>query len=102
MIKHLLELKSANSSGGGGGRNGGGTQNTDTQKRRISQLQAAVKGKWIPGHFCSTHGHGVGPDHDSKTCANKSSGHVETATRANPFGPGANRNKGWDDWLNSA
>ena len=67
--------------------------------RRIGQLKAAVKFKWVPGKFCSTHGHGVGPDHDSSRCNGKAAGHVDTATRANPSGPGAERNKGWDDWL---
>ena len=106
--KLLLDLKSAMPSGGGGGRNGGSGRNndissTDHQKlrRRISQLQTAVKGKWLPGNFCLTHNHGVGPDHDSKTCAQQANDHVTTATRANPSGPGVNRNKGWDDWLGS-
>ena len=99
-----MELKSAMPSGNGGG-SGRNNDISSTEKQklksRISQLQAAVKGKWLPGNFCSTHGYGVGADHDSKTCAQKANSHVNTATRANPSGPGANRNKGWDDWLGS-
>ena len=61
--------------GGGGGRGRGGGRNanlpaTEREKlhRHISQLQAAVKHKWFVGGFCSTHDHGVGPDHDSAQC----------------------------------
>ena len=95
--KLLFELKSAMLSGGGGGQNSGGGRNNDISstdhqkfKRRISQLQAAAKGKWLPGNFCSTHGHGVGSDHDSKTCNGQANDHVITATRANPSCSGAN------------
>jgi hypothetical protein len=68
-------------------------------EKRIKTLEAAVKSKWIVGGFCSTHGHGVGAGHCSKTCGTKGSGHVDSATRANPSGPGKDKNKGWDSWL---
>ena len=35
-----------------------------------------------------------------KTREGKPGGHVKTTTRANPVGPGKNKNKGWDDFLN--
>ena len=103
--KLLMELKTAMLSGncGGSGHNGARLPSTKKQKLvcRIQVLQSAVRGKCIPGGFCLTHGHGVGPDHDSKTCnsAGRRDGHVTTATRANPVSPGTGRNKGWDEWI---
>ena len=69
--------------------------------RAMSQLRAAIKHKWVPGGYCSSHGWGVGPDHTSANCKGKRPGHVDNATRANPQGPGATRNKGWDDCLSA-
>ena len=93
-----------NNGGGGGGRGGG--RNTqlpamekDKLHRQISLLQAAVKHKWVVGGFCSSHGHGVSSDHDSAKCRGQRQGHDPTANRARPVGPGAKRNKGWDDWI---
>eukprot|EP00804_Cyclotella_cryptica_P000193 CCRYP_016175-RA/>CCRYP_016175-RA protein AED:0.26 eAED:0.26 QI:0/0/0/0.6/0.75/0.8/5/0/1027 len=34
----------------------------------VVQLLAAIKGKWVPGGFCSTHGYSVSADHDSASC----------------------------------
>ena len=80
--KLLVDLKAAMPSAGGGRRNNGGaggrdggrnTQLPATKKdklhRKICQLQAAVKHKWVVGGFCSSHSHGVDPDHDSANCA---------------------------------
>ena len=60
---------------------------------RINQLMSAIKGKWVPGEFCSTHGHGVGHVHSIKTCDNKTKegdtcGHNNSPTRAHPSVPG--------------
>ena len=38
---------------------------------RINQLISAIKGKWVPGRFCSTYSHDVGAVHSSKNCNNK-------------------------------
>jgi hypothetical protein len=67
----------------------------------VAQLRAAIKGKWVPGGFCSTHGYGVSTDHDSASCKNKKPGHVDTATRSSPAGHGHDKhiNKGWDAFL---
>ena len=64
----------------------------------INQLMSAIKGKWVPGGFCSTHGHDVGPGHSSKNCNNKIRGgetgrHNNNATRAHNYGPGKTRTK---------
>jgi hypothetical protein len=69
----------------------------------VAQLSAAIKGKWVPGGFCSTHGYGVSADHDSATCKNKKLGHVDMATRSSPAGYGHDKhiNKGWDAFLTS-
>ena len=60
----------------------------------ISQLEAAVCNNWNRGAFFSTHGWGVNENHMSKNFRAKKSGHVSTATRANPAGPGRGINKG--------
>ena len=75
-----------------------------TLQRRINQMKAAIKHKWVPGGLCSTHGHGVGQGHTSDTCnpAGQQIGHITTATRANPIDPGAKKNKGWDNWIVNA
>jgi hypothetical protein len=67
----------------------------------VAQLRAAIRGKWAPGGFCSTHGYGVSADHDSASCKNKKPGHVDTATRSSPAGHGHDKhiNKGWDAFL---
>jgi hypothetical protein len=74
---------------------------TTNDARLIAQLKAAIKGKWAPGGFCSTHGYGVSADHTSASCKNKKPGHIDSATRANPAGHGADKNinKGWDTFL---
>ena len=61
-------------------------------------LQAAIKNCWNISGFCSSHVWGVGHLHSSSSCKNNSPGHVDTATRANPSGPGATRNQIWDDF----
>ena len=108
--KLLAEIKSAFTSTGGRNNDGGGgvtsaAHNTVNAKKketlnlRITQLQMAVKRKWIHGGFCSTHSHGVVYKHDSKSRSNKATGHVNTETRKTPAIPGTNKNKGWYDWL---
>ena len=74
---------------------------TSTDSKQLAQLKAALKGKWVSGGFCSSHGYGVSADHDSKNCKNKKPGHVNTATRANPAGHGHEKhiNQGWDAFL---
>jgi len=69
----------------------------------VAQLRAAIKGKWSPGGFCSSHGYGVSADHTSATCKNKKSGHVDSATRSSPAGHGHDKhiNKGWDAFLST-
>ena len=84
-----------NDNNGGGSGNGGGGRNrpftSDDRTKaaaRINQLQAAIRGSWITGaasKFCSTHGWGLGPVHDSMSCKNKTregetGGHVNSAT----------------------
>ena len=69
--------------------------------RAISQLRGAIKHKWVPGGFCSTHGWGVSAGHTSADCKGKRPGHVDSTTRTNPQGPGATKNKGWDDFITS-
>ena len=66
--------------------------------KTIKLLQTAIRNRWSIGGFCSSHGWGVGHLHTSSSCKNKAPGHVDTATSANPAGPGATRNKGWDDF----
>ena len=71
---------------------------------RINQLMLAIKGKWVPGGFCTMHVHGVGPRHSSKTCNNnikegETGGHNNSATRAHPSRPGRNKYKDWDNVL---
>ena len=78
---------------------GGGTRDSSTGRPspdertksniRINQLMSAIKGKWVPGGFCSTHGLGVGPGHSSKTFNSKTKegetgGHNNSAARAHP------------------
>jgi len=95
--KHLLDLKAARTTQGGPQ-----AAASAPDSRALGQLRAAIKHKWAPGGFCSTHGWGVGASHTSSECKKKQSGHVDSATRANPQGPGATRNKGWDDFLSAA
>ena len=38
---------------------------------RINQLILAIKGKWVPGRFCSTQGHGMGAGHSRKIATTK-------------------------------
>ena len=70
----------------------------------INQLMLAMKGRWVPGGFCFTHGHGVGPVQIIKTCNKKTKegetgDHNNNATRAQPSGPGRNKNKDWDKFF---
>jgi hypothetical protein len=67
----------------------------------VAQLRATIKGKWVTGGFCSTHGHGVSADHNSASCKNKKPGHIDTATCSSPAGYGHDKhiNKGWDAFL---
>ena len=96
-LETLEALYVAPSGGGGGngGGNGGGGRNhpftSDNRTKasaRINQLQAAIRGSWITGaasKFCSTHGWGLGPGHDSMSCKNKTREgetgvHIKSAT----------------------
>ena len=71
----------------------------NNEKRKLERHIRTIKNKWNVGGFCSTHGHGVAVGHNSKTCGTKGTGHIDTATRKNPAGPGKEKNKGWDAWL---
>ena len=97
----IPSLGGRNNPATGGGRNNLPATDKEKLEKHISQLNAAVRFKWIPGNFCFTHGHGVIPDHNSARCNKKfcSDGHVATATRKKPFGPGGTRNKGRNDWI---
>ena len=102
-----------NGNNGGGGSSGGGRNRPFTSDyhtkaaARINQLKAEIRGIWITGaasKFCSIHGWGLGPGHDSMSCKNKTiegdtGGHVNSATRSNPVGPRKNKNKCWDDFV---
>eukprot|EP00804_Cyclotella_cryptica_P009042 CCRYP_003143-RA/>CCRYP_003143-RA protein AED:0.97 eAED:1.00 QI:0/-1/0/1/-1/1/1/0/306 len=57
---------------------------TSADARSLSQLRAAIKYKWVPGSFCSTHGWGVSANHSSADCKGKRPGHIDSATRTNP------------------
>ena len=90
-----LKLRSVSLSTGDDARD----QTTPNQQTRtIKTLQTAVKNRWAVGGFCSTHGWGVGLHHTSSSCKNTGPGHIKTTTCDNPAGPGANKNKGWDDF----
>ena len=71
---------------------------TISDQNTIKLLQSAIKNRWTVGGFCSSHGWGVAFRHSSATCNNKLPGHDDTATRANPAGPGKTKNKGWDSF----
>ena len=77
---------------------------TQGDAKIILQLRTAIKGKWVPGHFCSTHGYGVSADHDSASCKNKKPGHVEMTTYSLPTGHGHDKhiNKGWDAFVTAS
>ena len=92
-----VALSAAFGSGSSGGRGGSFTSDDRAKSTaRINQLQSAIRGSWITSpsaKFCSTHSWGLGPDHDSMSCKNKTregnpGGHVKTATRAKPVVPG--------------
>lgn len=73
--------------------------NSSSDTATIKLLRVAIKYKWVPGGFCSTHGWGNSEGHTSRDCKNKGAGHVDTATCENPVGPGTTKNKEWDDGL---
>ena len=68
-------------------------------KKRILQLEAAVRNNWHGSAFCSTHGWGVNENHTSANCRSQKPGHVATSTRAAAASPGKTLNKDWDDFL---
>ena len=87
---------------------GGGTRDSATDRPYpdkctksnicINQLMSEIKGKYVPGGLCSTHGHVMGPRNSSKYCNNKTKegdtgGHNNSATSDHPSGPGRNKNK---------
>ena len=65
----------------------------------FSKIHVFFKQKWVVGGFCSTNGWDVSPNYSSSSCGSKKPGHVNTATRKNPAGPGATTNKGWDSLM---
>ena len=96
-IKKLLtDIQLSSSSPNHGSSSDGASAGTTRNQQTIRLLQAAIKNRRIVGGFCSSHGWGVGHLHSSSTCKNKMAGHVDTATRSNPAGPGATRNQSWD------
>jgi hypothetical protein len=80
-------------------RSGSGGAPGSLSATREKLLVTAIQRNWAPGGFCSTHGHAVAHGHTSATCKKRGTGHVATATRDNPAGPGATLNKGWDDGI---
>ena len=102
-----LSITEAATTGGGNRDSATGRLTPDKRTKSnlcISQLMSAIKGKWVPGGLCSTHGHSVGAGHSSKNCNNKTKegetgGHNNNATHANPSGPGQNNNKDWDKFI---
>ena len=75
-----------------------GADAATTDQKTLKLLQIGIKNRWSIGGLCSSHGWGVRHLNSSSSCKNKAPGHVDTATRADPEGPGATRNKGWDDF----
>ena len=67
-------------------------------KKCNATLQQAIMKGCTKVSLCSSHGHGVISGHDSHNCPGRKPGHVETATRENPAGPGQYSNKGSDDF----
>ena len=65
-------------------------------KKCNATLQHAIMKGWTKGGFCSSHDHGIIDGHDSSNFPEQKPGHVETATRENPAGPGQYSNKRWD------
>ncbi len=49
----------------------------------------------VAGNYCWTHGHRIGKDHTSATCAHKAASHRNDATAANTLG-GSEKDRGWD------
>ena len=102
-----LSIAAAATTGGGNRDSATGRLTPDELTKsnlRINQLMSAIKGKWVPGGFCSTHSYGVGDFHSSKICNNKTregetGNHNNNATCDNTSGPGRNRNKYWDNFL---
>ena len=95
--KFLTDIKLSSSSPNTRSPRNGSSAATPDQKT-LKLLQTAIRNCWSIGGFCSSHGWGVGHLHTSSSCKNKAPGHVDTANRDNPAGPGATRNKGWDDF----
>ena len=108
-MSELKTLSTAASAMVGGGNRDKATGRLTPDKRtksnlRINQLILAIKVKWVPGRFCSTHGHGMGPSHSRNNCNNKTwegerGGNNNNAMRSNPSGPNLNNNKYWDNFL---
>ena len=70
----------------------------------VAQLRVAIKGKWVPGGFCSTHAYSISTNQNSTSCKNKMPGGVDTATCSSPAGHGHDKhiNKGWDAFLTAS
>ena len=71
----------------------------EQSKKRILQLEAAMRNNWHRGAFCSTHGWGVNEKHTSENFRPQKPGHIATSIRAAVAGTGKTLNKGWDDFL---
>ena len=67
--------------------------------KKVATYKKAIQQRWMIGGFCSTHGFGVGYKHTSANCKEQCAGHIAASTRANPRGPGARINVGWDKGL---
>ena len=50
--------------------------NQEQSKKRIHQLEAAVRNNWHRGSFWSTHGWGVNEIHTSANCWSQKPGHI--------------------------
>ena len=62
-----LSIAAAATTGGGNHDSATGRLAPDERTKfniRINQLMSAIKGKWVPGRFCSTHSHSVGGGHN--------------------------------------
>ena len=75
-----------------------GAGTTTPYHKTTKLLQTTIRNIWSIGGFCSYRVWGVGNLHTRSSCKNKAPGHVDTATRANPSGPCATRNKGWENF----
>ena len=60
---------------------------------KLQVYDTVLENSWDMGEFFSIHGYGVGHSHTRATFMEKVEGHVDTATMADPTGPGVTKNK---------